>query len=75
MVKQMATRHGVKVRAKDPCAYCGEPLAMSGGLLSLVKGVEAETGWDGERWRPYHHICWRQLRYEERVAARSCAMR
>jgi len=60
MVKQMATRRGVRVKAKDKCAFCGEPLAE--GFLSLIKASEFEMAWDGNRWLPYHRVCWQQAR-------------
>ena len=67
MVKNMATRQGIKVKRKDRCAFCGEPLVE--GLLSLVKARQFEAAWDGQRWLPYHRICWQQIQYRPATRA------
>ena len=68
MARQMATKQGVRVRGTDPCAFCGEQIATTTtGLLRLVKAWEFETAWDGEKWVPYHRICWQQVQYQRQL--------
>ena len=69
MAKQMATKQGVRVRGNDPCAFCGEQIAVTTtGLLRLARAWDFETAWDEQRqqWIPYHRICWQQLQYQRR---------
>lgn len=72
MAKYMAERRGVKVRAADRCAYCGEPLGQ--GMLGRLRTHEYETAWDGQGWRPYHPVCWRVVRYPTTSAGSSWSL-
>lgn len=67
MAKQMATRQGVKVRGKDPCAFCGEQLSTTAGAFAFGRPGDYEMAWDGGRWAPYHRICWQQAQYQSRA--------
>jgi len=66
----MAVKSGVKGRGSDPCAYCGEPMALARNIFGVLRATAYETECDGETWRPYHAICWRQARQPARRAAR-----
>ncbi len=64
MTKHMATRRGVRVSGKDPCAFCGEQLSVTAGPFSFGRAGAYETVWDGQRWAPYHRICWQQAQFQ-----------
>lgn len=66
MARQMAVKQGVTLHGTDTCGFCGDQLALTRGPFGWGRPRAIETAWDGERWVPYHTLCWQQMRYQHR---------